>query len=223
MVEVRGKRILFDVSPDVLVQIAREHTKVVDAMFITHGHADSMGGVYDLVRLLAKQRHYSTLYVERETWEQFSEISRKVKPWVTVKYIMPGGAVRACGMRVVPFRVPHSMTEGFPTLGFRIGKDLVYASDASSIPKVSEPHVRGVKHLILDGCMWFGKKIISHLTVDKSIAIAVRLKAEHLYLTQISHTYPSHTEAWWKIREYSRQKKVTIPVTLAYDGYTFTV
>lgn len=223
MVEARGKRTLFDVSPDVLTQLGREGVRMVDVMFITHGHADSIGGVYDLVRLMSKQRHKSTLYVERETWEQFSEVSRHVKPWVAVKYLTPGVSVQACGTRVTPFRVPHSMTEGFPTLGFRIGKDLAYVSDASSVPKNVAPYLREVKHCILDGCMWFGKKIASHMTVDKTLTTARRLQVEHLYITQISHTYPSYTEAWWKIRAFCNKQKITIPVTLAYDGYTFTV
>lgn len=211
-------QVLFDASPDVLVQLERAKTNSVDAVFFTHAHNDAVGGFFDLKDALFRQKHPATLYVEPDTWKKVSHRVPKSEIWFKVKLIEPGRSVECLGITITPFRVLHSAQPGFPTLGYRIGNNLVYASDVRKVPKESERFIAGVKHAVLDGCFWFNTHFPTHLTVDETIALANRLRVRNLYLTQISHNYPPHALAQELITEYIKQQKITTEVQLAHDG-----
>lgn len=220
---VNGRHILFDATPDVLVQFERAKTYSVDAVFFTHAHSDAAGGFFDLKDLLYRQKHPAVLYAERGTWRKIIREVPKSEIWFKVKFIASGYPLKCFGTTITPFRVLHSAQAGFPTLGYRIGKDLVYASDIKSMPSSSEHFIRGVSHAVLDGCMWFNQKIPTHFTVDQTIALANRLQVRNLYLTQISHVYPPHEKAAAAIREFCRKNKITTRVSLAWDGMRIAI
>lgn len=212
------KKILFDATPDVLIQLERTKTYAVDAVFFTHAHNDAAGGLFDLNDILRKQNHPVTLYAEAGTWSRLAHDLADSELWFKVKRIAAGSAIRVFGARITPFRVEHSAQPGFPTLGYRIGEELVYASDVKAVPKFSGQHIADVKHAVLDGCFWFNTHFPTHLTVDETIALTNRLHVKNLYLTQISHNYPPYPEATGAIRQYCTKNKITTKVTLAWDG-----
>ena len=213
-----GKHILFDAGPDVLYQLERAKTHCVDAVFFTNAHNDAAGGFFDLEDLVKKQNHQTTLYVEPRTWKRISRNLDHTDVWFKVKMIQPGKTLKIYGTPITPFRVVHSATPNFPTLGYRIADKLVYASDVKSVPEASERFIVGANHAVLDGCFWFNTHFPTHLTADETIALANRLKVRHLYLTQISHNYPPYNEATRKIEEYCKKQNCTTSVQLAFDG-----
>ena len=218
LLTVRGKRILFDATPDVLVQLERVKTYAVDAVFFTHAHNDAAGGFFDLKDLLYRQKYPATLYVEQGTWQKISQDVPKAEIWFKVKFIKSGERLKVFGATITPFRVLHSAQAGFPTLGYRVGDALVYASDVRNVPKASEHFIQGVEHAVLDGCFWFSTHFPTHFTVDETIALANRLHVKNLYLTQISHNYPPYAEAQRIITAYIKKEGLTTNVQLAYDG-----
>lgn len=222
IIETGDKKILIDAGPDILMQLKRVRVSTIDAVLLTHAHADAAGGIYDVDELLAKQKYPATLFAETGTLRRIDGEFQD-DHWLAIKQIQSGRAFRIGSITITPFRVHHSMTPGFPTLGFCIGQNFVYASDVSCIPKSSERYVRAVKHMALDGCMWFGKQIRSHLTVDRAMEIAERLGVHHLYLTQISHTYPPYREAIQAIQAFQRKEKFQTEVVLAYDGLSVEI
>lgn len=223
LLTVGDKRILFDATPDVLAQLERARVFVVDAVFFTHAHNDAIGGFFDLEDLLRKQKHPAALYVEHGTYQRLLHDLGGTKPWMAIHKIRSGQAVRAHGVTITPFRVLHSAQPGFPTLGYQIGNELVYASDMKAVPKESEEYITGVKHAVLDGCFWFNTHFPTHLTGDETIALANQLRVRNLYLTQISHNYPPYEEAARAIAEYCAKQKIATKVTLAYDGMTISL
>ncbi|MBI2552107.1 MBL fold metallo-hydrolase [Candidatus Uhrbacteria bacterium] len=220
LLRVDGKQILFDASPDVLRQLERFKTYQVDALFLTHAHSDAVGGLFDLDDILRKQKHPATLYVEEGTWRRLRLILEDTKPWMTIQKITAGHALKVFGLEVMPFRVEHSAQPGFPTLGYRIGDKLVYASDIKSVPQAAERFIAGAEHAVLDGCFWFDTHFPTHFTLDETIALADRLRVKKLYLTQISHNYPPYPEAARVVAEYCRKQNLTAKVAIAYDGMT---
>lgn len=222
MVEMNGKKLLIDAGPDILHQLATHLILRIDAVLLTHAHADAAAGIQDLNEALAKQQCHTTLFVESGTLRRIDGEFQE-DHWMDIKKISSGKSFQIGSVSVTPFRVAHSMTKGFPTLGYRIGCDLVYASDVSAVPKNSERFIRGVNHLVLDGCMWFGTQIKSHLTVNRATEFAERMKVKNLYLTQISHTYPPYQEAVRKIQEFCKKQKVRTKVILAHDDLQINI
>lgn len=218
-----GKHILFDAGPDVLYQLERAKTHCVDAVFFTHAHNDAVGGFFDLDDILRKQKHPATLYVEDGTWKRIAHDIAGSKIWLKVKRIETGKAVTVFDTRITPFRVEHSATPDFPTLGYRIADKLVYASDVKRVPESSERFIAGANSAVLDGCFWFGTHFPTHLNAQETIALADRLRVKNLYLTQISHNYPLYAKAVHEIQEYCANNKITTKVTLAYDGLTIVL
>ncbi len=215
--------ILFDASPDVLEQLEQAKTYCVDALFFTHAHADAVGGFFDLKDVLYRQKHPATLYVENDTWQKVARDVPKEEVWFNLKFIKPGEALKVLDVTIMPFRVLHSAQPDFPTLGYRIEDQLVYASDVKEVPDVSERFIAGVEHAVLDGCMWFDGKIPTHFTVSETIKLASRLKVKNLYLTQISHVYPPYAEAVREIQTFCKKNKITTKVILAHDGLTIAL
>lgn len=183
----------------------------MDAILLTHGHADAAGGLKEL-----RITNYELKFLaEAQTIKYLKRVYGKLPPSQIIK---PGHSLKLFGLTITPFRVQHALREKiFPTLGFKIGP-LVYASDASSIPKVSEKYFKNAEVLFLDGAMWLGKKMAWHLSVEQAIDLAKKFRAKKLYLTQIGHSFPPYAAAKRTIKEYCRKNKIKFPVVLAYDG-----
>ncbi|MBU1146400.1 MBL fold metallo-hydrolase, partial [Patescibacteria group bacterium] len=180
-----NKNILIDCGPDFEKQIKKEGIGAADAVFLTHGHADAVGGLQklmppdDALKILA----------EKQTLKYVKRVYGKIPPNQIIK---PAHSLKIYNLTITPFRVKHALREKiFPTLGFKLGP-LVYASDVSSIPKSSEKYFENAGVLFLDGAMWLDKKMPWHLSVEQAINLSKKFHVKKLYLTQIGHSYPPH-------------------------------
>ncbi len=161
-----------------------------------------------------------TIFLERKTAQAIIKNFHRFKKFFKIELLKPNRAIDIFGTRIIPFRVSHDFRKNFPALGFKIGKNLIYASDFKKIPAPGLEYLKNVKIVILDGAMYFKKQIFSHQNTGEAIELAKKLKIKNLYLTQIGHTYPPHAEAereikkfWQKIKAGSKMK-----IFLAYDG-----
>jgi phosphoribosyl 1,2-cyclic phosphate phosphodiesterase len=202
-----------------------EHPKLTGVL-LTHGHSDAAGGLQDLNRWIARQPHRYKLPIITDATTRTRLMPRlgsvSCLQWVTVA---PGERVTIGAVSFTPFPVLHSVTKGFPTMGFSFDRTFAYASDVSDVPSAAQKILEGVDTLVLDGAAYFGTHIPSHLTLDRSMEWAGRLGVRHLILTQIGHSYPPHEEAVREIRAYLKTKEIKTPrhVTLAFDGLSLTV
>jgi phosphoribosyl 1,2-cyclic phosphodiesterase len=114
--------------------------------------------------------------------------------------------------------VEHSLTPGFPTVGYLFDKKFAYISDFASIPPRSLALLRKTDVLFLDAAMWFGTKMAAHQNTAEAIELGRKLGTKKLYLTQIGHNYPPHESAQKEINAYCLKNKIKFPVILAYDG-----
>lgn len=213
--------ILIDAGPDIIDQIRRERIRRFDAVLLTHGHADAAGGLRDLDRWMAANNPDSTVLVMTDamTVRRLRRKYRHLKH-LELEPIRPWQTIRVGPMAILPFPVRHSMTPGFPTLGFSFGKRLAYASDVASLPSKTKKRLNGTRTLVLDGAMYLGRTMPAHLSADQAIRIANGLDVKRFVLTQIGHSYPPHEVAQRKIRRYLRKLDIKRPsrVDLAFDG-----
>lgn len=226
LIEYRGRRILIDAGPDILEQMEMAKIKKPDAVFLTHAHSDAAGGVDTLASFLRESGEKPfLLYAETPVLKRVIKISSlfharpktifKIIKLQTIKSHQP---IQLFGLKITPLRVTHSLTPGFPTVGYLFGKKFAYISDFASIPPQSLKLLRKINVLFLDAAMWFGTKMAAHQNTAEAIGLAEKLGAKKLYLTQIGHNYPPHESAQKEINTYCRKNKIKFPVILAYDG-----
>lgn len=220
-----GRRILIDSGPDISAQLAREKIADIDAVFLTHAHADAAGGIKLLDIYLNRRSDHDRIpvFTDKLTASKLADKFRDLKRlwFFPVENFLP---IDIGKISVHPFPVAHSLQPGFPTRGYLIKRgeipSLAYASDVSSLPWTTKRFLDGVPLLVLDGAMYLKKKMTAHLSVEQAVAVAERLKAEKLMLTQIGHSYPPHGIAEKEIKKYLRDSGIEYPKTirLAFDG-----
>lgn len=221
LVEGRSATLLIDAGPDIFAQLEAAVPARLDGVVLTHGHADAAGGIADLDRWLGLHLPGAHLHVYAETpTRRMLESRHPGLRHVRMATFRPHVLLRFGGLEVLPFRVRHSITPGFPTSGFAVGKRLAYASDVAAIPPRAAAVIRGVGTLVLDAAMWFGRGMPAHLTPDVAIPLAAKLRAKNLILTQTGHTYPPHEDAERELRRWAAETGSFDPrrLALAYDG-----
>lgn len=226
LVEYQRRHILIDAGPDVLEQLEIAKIKKPDAVLLTHAHSDAAGGVDHLASFLREtgQKPFS-LYAETPVLSRIKKISSlfHARPKTILKIINhqtihPYRPFSLFKLKVIPVRVTHSLTPGFPTVGYLFGKKFAYISDFAAMPPRSLKLLEKINVLFLDAAMWFGTKMAAHQNTADTIDLAKKFGAKKLYLTQIGHNYPPHKIAQKQINAYCRKNKIKFPVILAYDG-----
>jgi phosphoribosyl 1,2-cyclic phosphate phosphodiesterase len=222
----RGHNILIDAGPDILEQLQMAKVKKPDAVFLTHAHADAAGGLDILASTLrgTNEKPFS-LYAEpavlcrvKKIFSLFHARPETVSKYVILKTVKPGRPVSLFGLKIIPIRVAHSLTPGFPTVGYIINKKFAYISDFAAITPRSMKFLKKINILFLDAAMWFGTKMAAHQNTAQAIELGQKLGVKKLYLTQIGHNYPPHKIAQKEINKYCKKNKIKFPAILAYDG-----
>ncbi|KAA0207059.1 MBL fold metallo-hydrolase [Candidatus Uhrbacteria bacterium] len=218
LVSTRSTTILIDVGPDVLEQLAEACLRKIDAVLLTHVHADATGGL-PLLNRWVEDRCFSTklpILTDRKTAAWLVEYYPHLE-YLQFVIIKSFDRVRIGDLHILPFAVEHG---DVPCFGYTFGNAFAYASDMSGMPSASAKALRRVGTLILDGAFYFHqKKLQKHFTTDEAIAWAVAHGAKDVVLTQIGHTYPPHRVAERELRAYLTRENITgLRVRLAYDG-----
>jgi phosphoribosyl 1,2-cyclic phosphate phosphodiesterase len=211
--------LIIDTGPDFRAQCLQWQVPHVDAVFITHLHADHMFGFDDLRRYNTLQNdQVITCYCGPETREGM----RRVFPYIDDRPNLPGGLFRprivfqsvttafeACNAKLTPLPVLHGSAE---TFGLRIdafGKSVAYMPDVHEIPEETFAALEGLDVLILN--LLRERPHPTHLTRDRAQQYAMRIGAKQTYFTHISHDIP-HVQL---------EQRLGPRQALAYDGLTF--
>ncbi len=153
LVEQTGKsgttRIVIDTSPDLREQLIDAEVDHIDAVFLTHEHADQTHGIDDLRSVVLHQRRRIPVYLNRSTADhillRFSYCFIKPPgsdyPPILERHAIEGDescTIEGKGGAVTlsAFNLTHG---NIPALGYRIA-DAAYTPDVSDIPKASWPY-----------------------------------------------------------------------------------
>ncbi len=127
LIENRGSVLLIDMAPDLRQQLLKAGTTRIDAVLLTHAHADHLHGIDDLRRFNQLTGQAIPLYGMPDTLAEVQD-----RFGYALRPPMPGrplyrpalapvpitGPFTAAGLAVVPFAQSHGYST---TLGFRIG------------------------------------------------------------------------------------------------------
>lgn len=188
MVEENNQRILIDTTPDLRQQLLSHPFATIDAVLITHTHADHIFGMDELRRFNYIQKAPIPVYGNEQAIKKLQSIfdyafvKESWKPGVpSLLANVLNGVADIGGIRVVPIPLDHGPQR---ILGFRIG-GFAYCTDVSHIPEESYKLLGNLDVLVLDALR--EKEHPTHFTLQQAIAEAQKIKAKQTYFTHISH------------------------------------
>ncbi len=214
--EHNNKTIVVDCSPDLRHQILRAGIKDIDAVLLTHAHADHCHGLNDLCLMSRFKKKEIPLYGDKTTLDQvqaafgyaFPKEGNEdfYKPFVTAN-IIDESPFELQGLTIQHFEQDHGFSK---SRTFRIGK-FAYSTDVKTLTKDQLDSLKGLDVWVVDCLRQDPHATHSHLAqtlewidyVKPKRAILTHMSVELDY-DAVMKTTPDHIEP-------------------AYDGMIFDV
>ena len=182
--------LLVDCSPEMRLQVTRERIYEIEAVLITHTHADHVMGMDDLRSISMKTHAAVPVY----TLPAYQDDIRRIYNYAFGEY-PPGVFVPRFDLRDVPrdlsvggltvrtFLVDHGRTK---VIGIRVGR-LAYITDVSHIPAEARAELDGLDVLFIDAVRLAPHP--NHFHFERAIEVAQEIGAGKTYLTHLGHDY----------------------------------
>jgi phosphoribosyl 1,2-cyclic phosphate phosphodiesterase len=214
LIRYGGRVVLVDTTPDFRTQALRARIERIDAILLTHSHADHILGLDDVRPYNYRQRQAIPVYARQETLDAiqrvfpyaFDPLTESTVPKLTL-HPLDDGAFDVFGVEFTPVPLLHGKAT---ILGFRFGA-AAYLTDHSDIPGESKDKLHGLDVLFLDALR--RRPHPTHSTVERSLQWVEEFKPRRAFFTHICHDLP-HEETEGTLPPY---------VHLAYDGLEIDV
>lgn len=191
LIETGGKTLLIDTSPDLREQLLDAGVSHIDAILLTHAHADHLHGMDDIRAVNRLMNKVIPLYTDpgtmAEVQARFGYVLKPVEPGrffyrPSLTPIEIDGAFTAAGIPVLSFPQDHGFST---TLGFRIGA-FGYSTDVAELDEAAFAILAGVELWIVDCLRRSPHPTHSHLA--KTLAWIERVRPRRALLTHMDQS-----------------------------------
>jgi phosphoribosyl 1,2-cyclic phosphate phosphodiesterase len=184
--------VLIDTSPDLREQLISANVDNIDAVFLTHEHADQTHGIDDLRSVVMHTRRRIPVYLNQSTGAHvlmrfaycFEQAPGSSYPAILDSHgIEAGDAKTIAGkggqVTLTAFGLLHG---DIPALGYRIGA-AAYTPDVHDIPEASFAQLEGLDLWIIDGLRY--KHHASHFNIEAALRWIARFKPKRAVITNM--------------------------------------
>src|ERR1700712_2478904 len=213
-------RIVIDTSPDLREQLIDANVDHIDAVFLTHEHADQTHGIDDLRSVVLHQRRRIPVYLNQST-------AKHILLRFSYCFVSPPGSDYPAILDSQPIEAGESRTIAgkggsltlsafilqhgpIPALGYRIG-DMAYTPDVNDIPSESWPALENLDLWIIDGLRYAPHP--SHFSLGEALSWIDRFKPKAADITNM------HSDLDYE----AVRMKLPPNVVPAYDGMRLTL
>lgn len=186
-------RIVIDTSPDLREQLIDTHVDHIDAVFLTHEHADQTHGMDDLRSVVIHMRKRIPVYFNQSTAKDimarfsycFISPEGSDYPPILTRHSIEAGHSQTIGgkggeVTMTAFLVQHGQ---IPALGYRIG-NAAYTPDLNDIPRESWGALENLDLWIVDGLRYTGHP--SHFSINDALTWIERFKPKRAVITNMT-------------------------------------